>query len=76
MATYVLMDHRTGEFLRADFSTTPFLDAERVNDANEATWLESSDDDDAATLTAAQEKPSSRDIDVMTLDEAEARHAQ
>jgi len=66
MATKLIREVSTGLFLAADFSVTAFVDAKRVTDDNDATWLESSDDYDACVLACV-----SGDFEVIDLAELE-----
>ena len=50
MALKLISERSTGLYLSADFETTAFVDAERTADDNDATWLSTVDDFDAAIL--------------------------
>ena len=50
MALKLIRERSTGLYLSADFETTTFADAERTADDNEATWLSTTFEKDAAIL--------------------------
>ena len=52
MALKLIRERSTGLYLSADFDTTTFAGAERTADDNEATWLSTTDDFDAAILAS------------------------
>ena len=52
MALKLIREQTTGLYLSADFDTTTFAGAERTADDNEATWLSTTDDFDAAILAS------------------------
>ena len=52
MALKLIRERTTGLYLSADFDTTTFAGAERTADDNEATWLSTTDDFDAAILAS------------------------
>lgn len=52
MAVKLIREIATGMFLSADFDATSFVEADRVSDANDATWLSTSDDADACVLAS------------------------
>jgi hypothetical protein len=54
MTLKVIKERSTGMYLAADFCEVAFVDAERVADDNEATWLSTADDDDAAILASVE----------------------
>jgi hypothetical protein len=66
MATQVIREVATGLFLSADFSVTSFVDAKRVSDLNDATWLSTVDDDDACVLASV-----SGEFEIVDLSECE-----
>jgi len=52
MALKLIKERSTGMYLAADFREVAFVDAERVADENDATWLSTIDDWDAAILAS------------------------
>jgi hypothetical protein len=53
----VIKERSTGMYLAADFSEmgeSSFVDAERVADENNATWLSTHDDQDSAIIAAVE----------------------
>ena len=52
MALKLIREQTTGLYLSADFDTTTFAGDERTADDNEATWLSTTDDFDAAILAS------------------------
>ena len=52
MALKLIRERATGLYLSANFDTTTFAGAERTADDNEATWLSTTDDFDAAILAS------------------------
>jgi hypothetical protein len=52
MALKLIKERTTGMYLAADFRDTAFVDSERVADENDATWLSTVDDWDAAILAS------------------------
>jgi hypothetical protein len=53
MALMVIKERSTGMYLAADFREVAFVDAERVADENDATWLSTHDDFDLTVLASA-----------------------
>jgi hypothetical protein len=53
MALMVIKERSTGMYLAADFREVAFVDAERVADENDATWLSTVDYEDLAVLASA-----------------------
>jgi hypothetical protein len=49
----VIKERSTGMYLAGDFQEVAFVDAERVADENDATWLSTLDDHDLAVLASA-----------------------
>ena len=52
MALKLIRERSTGHYLSADFETTTFADAKRTADDNDATWLSTTDDFDAAIIAS------------------------
>lgn len=52
MALKVIKERSTGMYLAADFSEVAFVDAQRVEDENDATWLETIDEEDSAIIAS------------------------
>jgi hypothetical protein len=48
----VIKERSTGMYLAADFREVAFIDAERVADENDATWLSTHDDQDSAIIAS------------------------
>jgi hypothetical protein len=53
MALMVIKERATGMYLAADFHEVAFVDAERVADENDATWLSTHDEHDLTVLASA-----------------------
>ena len=54
MALMVIKERSTGMYLAADFREVAFVDAERVADENDATWLSTVDDEDSAIIASVE----------------------
>ena len=54
MALMVIKERSTGMYLAGDFSEVAFIDAERVADENDATWLSTVDDEDSAIIASVE----------------------
>jgi len=54
MALMVIKERSTGMYLAGDFHEVAFVDAERVSDENDATWLSRVDDDDSAIIASVE----------------------
>jgi len=52
MALMVIKERSTGMYLAGDFAEVAFVDAERVVDENDATWLSTIDDFDLTVLAS------------------------
>jgi hypothetical protein len=50
----VIKERSTGMYLAGDFHEVAFVDAERVSDENDATWLSRVDDDDSAIIASVE----------------------
>jgi len=69
MALKVIKERSTGMYLAADFGEVAFVDAERVADENDATWLSTLDDFDLTVLASAS--LSGDQFEVLDLSECE-----
>ena len=54
MALKVIKERSTGMYLASDFREVAFVDAERVADENDATWLSTHDDQDSAIIASVE----------------------
>ena len=54
MTLKVIKERSTGMYLAADFREVAFVDAERVADENDATWLSTVDDEDSAVIASVE----------------------
>jgi hypothetical protein len=54
MTLKVIKERSTGMYLAADFREVAFVDAERVADENDATWLSTHFDEDLAIIASVE----------------------
>ena len=54
MALMVIKERSTGMYLVGDFQEVAFVDAERVADENDATWLSTINDEDCDIIASVE----------------------